>query len=1053
MADIMRPVPFKSLIERIVGEYRQTNSIFGIPAKQFFRKQNAHHIKVFEERAETPVGPAAGPHTQLTQNILTSWLTGGRFIELKTVQIMDELEIEKPCIDPEDECFNTEWSSEFTLTKAHDEYLKAWFLTYLLEELFDPQPDGKRSFIFNMSVGYNLEGIKTDRMQTFIDDMMDSAAHPMFAVYKAQLQALVNDEDFIKLMGLQGEAERIQRLRELPSRIPGGISQSMTLSTMHGCPPAEIEAICNYMLTEKKINTFVKLNPTLLGFKTVRGILDGCGFDYIGLNPEGFEHDLKIEQALPMLHRLVANGKEHGRRFGVKLTNTLASINHKGRLPGPEMYMSGRALYPLTMNVAALLAREFNGELPMSYSGGAWKGNINEIFDTGIRPITMATDLLKPGGYLRLKDCADRLETSDAWGMTKVDVDAVEALAKASLVDDYTQKEWHENQRKKPVKVPLTDCSMAPCKQACPIEQDIPEYMQMLAAGKYREALELVYSRNALPAITAHICDHQCMYACTRQDYEGSVKIREMKKIAVEKGWKEFRGSWQKPEITRQEKCAVIGAGPAGLAAALFMARGGFPVTLFEKEANAGGIVKNVIPQFRIAAEVIEQDIQFIADNGVNFEFGCDPELTVDGLKAQGFKYVFVGTGAEKGSAIPLTGDGAQGDTSKVIKSLSFLRQFNMDKTALQLGAHVAVVGGGNTAMDSARAALRLPGVEQVTVLYRRTEKEMPADREEYEMAKADGVTFCFLTNPESISPESMSAGSKGESGEGSCELVARVMELGEPDEQGRRRPVKTDKTVTLQINTLISAIGERPDCAALEAKGIALAEDGWPVVDSKTCETAAENVFLMGDAFTGPSSIVSAIGCARKAVDCALEREGTSLEVLEREERTSIDEIFDRKGAIPLKLVEEGDEGFIAQEASRCLECNSVCSKCVDVCPNRANMAFPIPGFKDPLQIIHIDAYCNECGNCGQFCNWMSRPYKEKFTLFSLMEDYRDSTNFGFLVDGEKVLVRVESGEFELGHKNGLLVGDSIVELGDELRIINYLMSNHSHLLNEVLL
>ncbi|MGL5607766.1 MAG: putative selenate reductase subunit YgfK, partial [Aeromonas veronii] len=197
MGDIMRPVPFKNLLTRIFAEYKESQSIFGIPAAQFYRKQDERKIKVFGETCETPIGPAAGPHTQLAQNIVTSWLTGGRFIELKTVQILDRLELEKPCIDAEDECFNTEWSTEFTLPKAFDEYLKAWFALYLLEEVFDPRLDGEaKSFIFNMSVGYNLDGIKQPPMQQFIHSLMDASQSPKFAEYQQVVRDIVADEQF-----------------------------------------------------------------------------------------------------------------------------------------------------------------------------------------------------------------------------------------------------------------------------------------------------------------------------------------------------------------------------------------------------------------------------------------------------------------------------------------------------------------------------------------------------------------------------------------------------------------------------------------------------------------------------------------------------------------------------------------------------------------------------------------------------------------------------------------------------------------------------------------
>ncbi|MGQ7073513.1 FAD-dependent oxidoreductase, partial [Escherichia sp. SP-MK2] len=299
------------------------------------------------------------------------------------------------------------------------------------------------------------------------------------------------------------------------------------------------------------------------------------------------------------------------------------------------------------------------------------------------------------------------------------------------------------------------------------------------------------YQRNALPAITGHICDHQCQYNCTRLDYDSALNIRELKKVALEKGWDEYKQRWHKPVGSgSRHPVAVIGAGPAGLAAGYFLARAGHPVTLFEREANAGGVVKNIIPQFRIPAELIQHDIDFVAAHGVKFEYGCSPDLTVEQLKNQGFHYVLIATGTDKNSGVKLAGD-----NQNVWKSLPFLREYNKG-TALKLGKHVVVVGAGNTAMDCARAALRVPGVEKATIVYRRSLQEMPAWREEYEEALHDGVEFRFLNNPECFDADGT--------------LTLRVMSLGEPDEKGRRRPVETNETVTLHVDSLITAIGEQ---------------------------------------------------------------------------------------------------------------------------------------------------------------------------------------------------------------------------------------------------
>jgi len=1033
MSDIMRPVPFEGLLRRIFGEYKASRSIFEISENQFYRKADDRLIKVFGETCETPVGPAAGPHTQLAQNIVASWLTGGRFIELKTVQIMDRLEIAKPCIDAEDECYNTEWSTEYTLPKAFDEYVKAWFALHLLEEVFDPRQDGEaKSFSFNMSVGYNLEGIKQPPMQEYIDSMVDARQHPRFVEYVSTLEKWVNDEIFIKDLGLES---RKAQLQSLPGRISSKIARGVTLSTMHGCPPHEIEAICQYMLEEKSLNTFVKLNPTLLGFSRVREILDSRGFDYLTVKQESFAHDLPLDQAKAMLRRLLTLSQQKKLSFGVKLTNTLGAVNTKGALPGEEFYMSGRALFPLSIQVAAILSREFNGELPVSYSGGASLFNIKDIFETGIRPITMATDLLKPGGYLRLLKCVKELDRSDTWQMTRIDVTKLEALAAKALTADYTQKSW----RSKDVinaggPLPLTDCYVAPCVSACAIHQDIPEYIDLLANERYADALEVIYRNNALPAITGHICDHQCQNNCTRLDYDIPLKIRDLKKVALEEGWAEYHSRWHKPAATgSRHPVAVIGMGPAGLSAGYFLARAGHPVTLFEREATAGGVCGHIVPRFRLPEELVRHDIDFVAEHGVKFEYGCDPSLSVDQLKAQGFEYVLIGIGADRNSGVKL-----EGDNPKVFKSLSFLRRYNSGE-GLDLGQHVAVVGAGNTAMDCARAALRVGGVKDVTVIYRRSINELPAHREEYEEAVEDGVKFCFLTNPERFDADGR--------------LTCRVMELGAPDERGRRRPLATERAVSFQMDALITAIGEQADTDVLKAMGVPLDDKGWPIIDGNTGETARSNVFLIGDAQKGPSSIVAAIGDARRATDAILERE--SLKSRHGDKywiNANPAEITARKGAVVVNIVKKDElHSFVKQEGARCLQCNYVCSKCVDVCPNRANISIAVPGFKDRFQTLHVDAFCNECGNCASFCPWQGRPYKDKVTIFSLPQDFENSTNAGFLVQGSAVRVRHAGKLYDLSIDAAGRIKDASPELSDLCRIITQVHARHGYLLSPV--
>ena len=993
MSDLMRLTSMSSLLKRMFEEYRSQHSIFDLPEKSWYRKSDTRMIGLLGESCGTVLGPAAGPHTQLSQNIVSAYLTGSRFIELKTVQILDKLEIEKPCIDAADEGYNTEWSTELALEEAWREYTRAWIALHIIEGLFDMKPaDAARSFIFNMSIGYDLKGILSETMQRFIAWMKDCSGEPLFLKWLEE-----SADELPGLLKGSGLEHKIPEIPNIVKSISGKICKSVTLSTMHGCPPNEIESICRYTLTEQKLHTYVKLNPTLLGLETVRDMLGGLGYDYVELDKDGFAHDLQYPDALKILETLRAVAGEEDLMFGVKLTNTLACRNNMGELPGEEMYLSGRALFPLTVNLAARLSEHFDGDLPISFSGGITIHNVEDVFQTGIRPITMATDLLKPGGYLRQTQMANRLDALTDWDYALIDVPSLKNLAARSLKADYLSKDFRgEDEVSIPGSLPLFDCYEAPCITACAIGQHIPEYIRLAGEGRYGEALSCIYERNALPSITGHICDHQCELACTRLDYEGALNIREVKKVAVKNGMEELRRNWVKPTVTRSVKAAVLGAGPAGLSAAYFLAREGFPVTVFEREADAGGVVRYTIPHFRISREAIESDVDFIKDNGVEFQFNAK-DMTADKLKSMGYTYIVMGVGTYRSKQLPL-----EGGNTNVHASLQFLRQFNDDPSKLNMGKHVVVIGAGDTAMDCARSALRCKGTEKSTVVYRRAFKQMPASRDEYRHALADDVAFHWLRNPESFSKDGT--------------LSMRVMELGEKDASGRRRPVPTDKTETLKVDSIVYAIGDETDPDVLKALGLNPNAKGL-VETGSGGETDQQNVFIIGDARTGTSTIVKCIQEGRLAADAVCRKEDSNWARTEKLPGVNANEqlvqISDKNGIIVGKPDSEAPynpSAFSLTELNRCLECNYICNKCVDVCPNRANIAVAVqdePSFSNPNQIVHIDAYCNECGDCGHFCPWEGRPYIDKPTIFSSMVDFKNSKNPGWLEEGKDLHVR----------------------------------------------
>ena len=964
MSELMIPIPFKELMNWIMTEYRQEGSVFGVHRPYVAGEKS---LPIFGgEKIETPFGPAAGPNTQLAQNIIAGYFAGARFFELKTVQKVDGADlaacISRPCILAEDECYNCEWSTELYVQQAYEEYVKAWCACHILSRICGlGQPDG---FVFNMSVGYDLEGIKGPKIDKYLNEMMDASGTPIF-------------QECIKVL-----REMFPGEEDLIAAIPARISNSVTVSTLHGCPPDEIERIASYLITEKGLHTFVKCNPTLLGYQSARDILDGMGYDYIAFGEKHFNEDLQYADAIPMFRRLLALAGERGLEFGLKLSNTFPVDVKRGELPSEEMYMAGKSLFPLTIEMARRVSKEFDGRLRLSYSGGADFFNIDKLFQCGIWPITMATTELKPGGYQRFTQIGEKLEALAFHPFTQVDVNKVEALALAIREDKYHVKAVKPLPRRKLYsKVPLVDCFTAPCKGGCPIGQDIPEYIELCRQGDYASALKVILEKNPLPFITGTICAHHCMDKCTRTFYDRSVQIRDTKLVAAERGYDKVMADLRTPApVCDGKKVAVIGGGPTGMAAAYFCARAGVPTTLFEREAALGGVVRYVIPDFRISDEAIERDAALMRKMGVEVLLST-PAPSVEELKRQGYTHILFAVGAWKPGRLDIPGN--------VKPVIAWMREVKAGKREA-LG-HVAVVGGGNTAMDAARLALRV-GAESSTLVYRRTKKYMPADAEELELAMADGVKFLEL-----VSPVEQKDG----------KLLCRKMKLGEPDESGRRSPVDTGETVELPCDTVISAVGERVDDDELAAYGIHVGEKGRP-----SFATNLPGVYTAGDVFRGPATVVEGIA---DAAAFAEEVVGHAHEAAIPEKAIpSRESCIAKKGVLCESAKREGD---------RCLVCNTVCQVCADVCPNRANVVVALPDGR--RQILHVDRMCNECGNCAVFCPYDSAPYKEKFTLFHDRAGFDESPdNQGFLPLGDsKVLVRLDGKveEIDLDETNDL--------------------------------
>jgi len=950
MSDIMTCMPFGQLMDWVLQEKKGQDTVFGVHRPYTADPKN--DMTIFTRNLETPVGPAAGPHTQLAQNIIASYYAGARFFELKTVQKMDGAElsacVNKPCILADDEGYNCEWSTELTVPDAMGEYIKAWFILHVIAKEFGlGAQDG---FQFNISVGYDLAGIKGDKVNTFIDGMMEAKDTVIFQECRKWL--LDNADKFQNFT------------REDIEAIPSNVCNSATISTLHGCPPQEIESIANYLLTEKHLNTFVKCNPTLLGYDFARKTMDEMGYDYMVFGDFHFRDDLQYEDAVPMLTRLMKLSEELGLEFGVKITNTFPVDVTRNELPSEEMYMSGKALFPLSISLAAKLSAEFAGKLRISYSGGADYYNIDKIVGCGIWPVTMATTLLKTGGYQRFTQVADKVEGICPKKWEGIDVDALKKLAADAITDGHHVKNIKPVPNRKSTKeVPLLDCFYAPCSEGCPIHQDIPQYVALTGEGKYKEALEVILEKNALPFITGTLCAHNCMTKCTRNFYEESVNIRGTKLTAAEHGYEQLIGEIKAGE-PNGKKVAVVGGGPAGIAAAYFLAREGAAVTIFEKEEKAGGVIRYVIPGFRIGDAAIDKDISFIQKMGV--EICTNTEITsVADLKAQGYDAVILAIGAGKPGTLKL-------EKGETVNALKFLRDFKANDGKLNIGKNVVVIGGGNTAMDTARAAKRTEGVEHVYLVYRRTKRYMPAAEDELLEVLKEGVEFKEL-----LSPVSLDGG----------RLLCKKMKLGQMDASGRAGVTETADVVEVPADTVIVAVGEKIDTDFYTANQIAVDERGKAKVNDKTLETSVSGVYVAGDGARGAATIVEGIRDAQLAVKDILGKEITRDAAVTGD----VKDCFEKKG-----ILKHSKEAKTEEE--RCLTCNKVCENCVDVCPNRANISIKVPGMA-MNQVIHVDYMCNECGNCKSFCPYASAPYKDKFTLFANEKDMADSKNDGFVV------------------------------------------------------
>jgi NADPH-dependent glutamate synthase beta subunit-like oxidoreductase/coenzyme F420-reducing hydrogenase delta subunit/Pyruvate/2-oxoacid:ferredoxin oxidoreductase delta subunit len=493
----------------------------------------------------------------------------------------------------------------------------------------------------------------------------------------------------------------------------------------------------------------------------------------------------------------------------------------------------------------------------------------------------------------------------------------------------------------------------------------VQAYIALIAQRKFKEALDVIRKSIPLPLVCGRVCFSPCEDACVRKDFDEAVSIRALKRLAADYELK--TGKTEKPKPipkTCSEKVAIVGSGPAGLTAAYELVKKGYPVTVFERTMKPGGALRYCIPAYRLPKDIVEEEIGYITALGVEFKTGTivGKDVTIEALFQQGYKALFIGTGAHRCLSLNIEGEELKG----VMHSLTFLNDINYGKP-VKLGNRVIVIGGGNVAVDAARTAKRL-GPEEVTVFYRRTEQEMPAHKKEVEEAKLEGVKFQFLTSPKKI------VGKDGKVAGIEC----IKMRLGEPDESGRRRPVPVEGSeFTVTADNVILAIGEKPDTSFLP-KEIQVTKGNTIVVDQVTLQTTVLNIFAGGDAVTGPASVIEAITAGKKAAE-SIDRYLRGLDLKAGREK----ETYEIKWATPEKPLEkkprqpmprleplqrarnfnEVELGFSPktgiQEAHRCLSCGP-CAQCLEM-----------EELCEPDDAVVDENRCIACANCEKICEY----------------------------------------------------------------------------------
>jgi putative selenate reductase len=609
------------------------------------------------------------------------------------------------------------------------------------------------------------------------------------------------------------------------------------------------------------------------------------------------------------------------------------------------------------------------------------------------------------------------------------------------------------------------DCTFAPCIHTCPTHQNIPAYLDFAHTGARFKALKTILETNPFPVSTGMICDHSCQDTCTRINYDSALRIRDIKRfIAENTGQLKILDTGNKND----KKVSIVGAGPSGLSCAYYLKLAGCDVDVYESKSDIGGMLASAIPEFRLSKDALNWDLKNILDTGVKIHLNHKVNKESFAELRKDSDYLYIAAGAQKSARANIPGSE---NILGILDPLTFLAAVRSGK-APELGKNILILGGGNTAMDVSRTVKRIADKDaEVTIVYRRTKHEMPADGDEIEAALEEGITLIELASPAKVISKDGKL----------TALECHAMELKKDDKGGRAKPVIIPgKEFIIEADALIPAFGQDLDIDFIKEEELKA---------TRGIETGLDNVFIGGDAYRGASFLIKAIADGK---DVALQiiskitgvkpvhKDIQRLKQTREEHHQKLSRVIPGIKPERIEVNERGlknlvdlpmTQSEVEVEAARCLNCDEVCDICITVCPNRANVGYELKPFKMKMskivvhdgddysvvqdndfeitqayQIMNISDYCNECGNCTTFCPSAGRPFADKPNI-ALCEESFDSLEKGYWDQGDHILYK-EDGELYIlaiaGKRMLFSTNDYIVELDEKFAVKNVILMNN---------